>query len=114
MIISFSLLGNDYDTLLKYFSLSHIDLPPNIQKDLDEHAMFKKKLGLYDMDSTFLSEFYSTNAEKNIGKKIAILKATSANEQIEKELTKNNSSLTEAKRYQLNCNHYFTLATILI
>lgn len=73
-----------------------------MQKDLDEHAQFKRKLGLYDMDLTSLSIFYCTNTEQNIGKKIAILKAINCNEQIEMHLAKTNSDLTEAKRYETN------------
>ncbi|XP_055315563.1 uncharacterized protein LOC129575676 [Sitodiplosis mosellana] len=90
---------NEYDTLLKHFSLPHIDLPPNMQKDLDEHAEFKRKLSLYAMDSSFLSDFYCTNTEKNIGKKIAILKSFGCNEQIEKQLIKTKSNLAEAKSF---------------
>lgn len=71
-----------------------------MQKDLDEHALFKRKLGLYAMDMSILSEFNTTNTEQNIGKKIAIMKAIRCNEQIEKQLAKTNSDLAEAKRYE--------------
>lgn len=71
-----------------------------MQKDLDEHALFKRKLGLYAMDVTILSEFNTINTEQNIAKKIAIMKAIRCNEQIEKQLAKTNNDLIEAKRYE--------------
>lgn len=84
--------------LLKNIGLPYSDLPLPMQKDLDEHAMYKRKLGLHTLDMANLSEFYCTNTEKNIGKKIAILKARACNEKIEKQLAKTNNALTEAKR----------------
>lgn len=76
-----------------------MDLPPNMQKDLDDYAHFKKKLGLYAMDLSFLSEWYCTTAEQNIAKKISILKANAFNEQIEMKLKKTNDNLAEVKMY---------------
>lgn len=84
--------------------MPYMDLPPTMQKDLEKHAQFKRTLGLYDMDLSFLSEFYCTIAEKNIGKKVAILKAKRSNEHIEKELAKTNNDLIKAKRYYLHIN----------
>lgn len=69
-----------------------------MQKDLDEHALFKRKLGLYEMDLSLLSEFYCITDEKNIGKKIAILKAVECNKQIEKQLAKLKCNLDEIER----------------
>lgn len=86
---------------MKHFSVQINDLPPSIQKDLDEHAHFKKKTGLYEMDSSYLSEWYCTNAEKNIGKKIAILKFIASTEKNEKKLVETNNNLAEVKKYVL-------------
>lgn len=86
---------------MKHFSVQINDLPPSTQKDLDEHAQFKKKTGLYEMDSSYLSEWYCTNAEKNIGKKIAILKFIASTEKNEKKLVETNNNLTEVKKYVL-------------
>ncbi|XP_031620052.1 uncharacterized protein LOC116338746 [Contarinia nasturtii] len=90
---------NEYDLLLKHLSLSYTDLPLNMQKELDEYALYKRKLGLHTMDMGTLSEFYCTNTERNIGKQIAILKARACNEQIEKDLAKTKSALIEAKSF---------------
>lgn len=79
--------------------MPYLDFPPNMQKDLEQYAQFKRTLGFYAMDSTHLLEFYCTNTEKNIEKKIAIQKAMLCNEQIEKELSKIDNKLVEAKRY---------------
>lgn len=72
-----------------------------MQKDLDEHAQFKRKLGLYAMDLVFLAEFDCINTEKNIEKKISILTAKNNNEEIEKQLVEANKNLAEAKRQVL-------------
>lgn len=69
-----------------------------MQKDLDDYAQFKKKLGVYAMELSFLSELYCTNAEQNIAKKITILKAIAFNEKIEKKLAETNSKLADVKR----------------
>lgn len=75
-----------------------MDLPPNIQKDLHEHAQFKRKLGLYAMDLVFLNEFYCTHTANNIEKKTALLRIKYKIEQIENALTITNKDLTDAKK----------------
>lgn len=76
----------------------HNDLPPNMQKCLDERSQIQRNLGLETMDPPILLELHCTNTEQNIGKKIAIMKAIVCNEKIEKQLAKTNDDLTEAKR----------------
>lgn len=75
-----------------------------MQKDLEQYAQFKRKLGLYSMDLSFLSEFYCTIIEKNIEKKMSILRATRCNEEIEEQLAKTNNDITEYIRYiKIDC-----------
>lgn len=69
-----------------------------MQKNLDEYAQFKRKLGLYAMDLVFLSEFYCIRTEQNIEKKTAIARIKYKNEQIEEELITINKDLTDTKK----------------
>lgn len=73
-----------------------------MQKQLEEHAQFKNKLGMYAMDLSLLSEFYCTTSERNIEKKIAIMYASHCNQKIEKHLHQVNNQLADAKRYILS------------
>lgn len=73
-----------------------------MQKDLDEHAQFKRKLGLYEMNLVFLAEFECINMEKNIEKKMSILNIKRNHEDIDKQLEETNDKLAEAKWYILS------------
>lgn len=90
--------GNEYESLLKQFSIQYMDLSPNMQKDLDEYAQFQRRLGLYAMDLVFLSEFYCIRTEKNIDKKTAISRIKYKTEQIEEELVTINKDLNDVKK----------------
>lgn len=70
-----------------------------MQKDLEQYAQFKRKLGLYSMDLSFLSEFYCTITDKNIEKRMSIVRATRCNEEIEEQLVKTNTDIAEYLRY---------------
>lgn len=70
-----------------------------MQKDLDEHARFKRKFGLYAMDLAFLSEFQCTTMEQTSEKKVLILQIKRRLKQIEKEAAKTKNDLNVAKKY---------------
>lgn len=92
-------IGNEYDSLLKNFTIQHIELPLHVQKDLDEHARFKRKFGLYAMDLVFLSEFQCTTMNQTIEKKVLILQTKRRLKQIEKDSAKTKNDLIVAKKY---------------
>lgn len=95
----FVYVGDEYDSLLKNFQIQHIELPLPMHKDLDEHARFKRKFGLYAMDLAFLSEFQCTTMEQAIEKKVLILQMKRRLKQIEKEAAKTKHDLNSAKMY---------------
>lgn len=92
-------VGIEYDALLKNFTIQHIELPLHMQKELDDHARFKRKFGLYAMDLAFLSEFQCTTMEQTIEKKVLILRTKHRLKQIEKEAARTKNDLAVAKKY---------------
>lgn len=70
-----------------------------MQKDLDEHARYKRKFGLYAMDLAFLSEFQCTTMDQTIEKNVLILQTKRRLKQIEKEAVKTKNGLIVAKKY---------------
>lgn len=91
-------IGNEYDSLLKQFTIQHIELPLNVQKDLDEHARLKRKFGLYAMDLPFLMEFQCTTMMHTIEKKELIMQTNRQLQLIEKEAVKTKNDLLVAKK----------------
>lgn len=92
-------IGNEYDSLLKNFQIQPIELPLHTQKDLDEHARFKRKFGLYALDLALLSEFQCTTINETIEKRVLILQMKRRLKQVEKEAAKTKNDLNVAKKY---------------
>lgn len=91
--------GKEYDALLKNFRIQYIELPLHMQKDLDDHAQFKRKFGLYAMDLAFLSAFQCTSMEQTIEKQVLILRTKRRLKQLEKEASKTKNDLIVTKKY---------------
>lgn len=92
-------IGTEYDSLLKQFSMQPIELPLHMQKSADDHAQFKRKFGLYAMDLPFLLEFQCTTMVQAIDKKELILRAKRRLKLIEKEAVKTKTDVTVANTY---------------